>query len=296
LGVEVPNDADGVLQDIHWSAGLFGYFPTYSLGNLYAAQFFEQADQELGGLAARMTRGEFTWLRRWLNEKIHKQGRRYSAAALCERITGKSLSHEPLMRHLRSKYELLYAPTAASLDGLDVPRDDVAGDGVGTAVGEPETEAGYGVVGGEAAGDFGFGVAPMAESAATFSTGTAKGSVAAPAYRRKKEGGLLTAVILLAGIVGGGIIGTSLGYWILLWWKGPPADFLKIRDKLPGWLVPAYEDPDAMPEPIPVVPPRPAQPGSAAPGTSARAMPDVGRSLTRLVLQAARERTNDRAV
>ena len=59
LGIEPPNDADGCLQDIHWSAGLIGYFPTYSLGNLYASQFFEQADRDLGGLAAQFARGEF---------------------------------------------------------------------------------------------------------------------------------------------------------------------------------------------------------------------------------------------
>ena len=63
LGIAPPNDADGVLQDIHWSAGLFGYFATYSLGNLYASQFFAQADRDLGGLAAMFRSGEFSPLR-----------------------------------------------------------------------------------------------------------------------------------------------------------------------------------------------------------------------------------------
>ena len=80
-----------MLQDIHWSGGAIGYFPTYSLGNLYAAQFFAQADAELGPLAEQFARGEFQPLREWLREKIHRQGQRYSAAELVQRVTGKPL-------------------------------------------------------------------------------------------------------------------------------------------------------------------------------------------------------------
>ncbi|HWC90652.1 MAG TPA: carboxypeptidase M32, partial [Pirellulales bacterium] len=108
LGIEPQGDADGVLQDIHWSAGLIGYFPTYSLGNLYGAQFFEQADADLDGLAAQFSRGEFEPLKKWLAENIHQHGQRYTAAELIERVTGKPLSHEPLMRHLRGKLGPLY--------------------------------------------------------------------------------------------------------------------------------------------------------------------------------------------
>ena len=108
LGVEPPNDAEGVLQDIHWSAGLFGYFPTYSLGNLYAAQFFAQADRELGGLAEHFAIGQFKPLRDWLAAKIHQYGQCYTAAQLVERITGEPLSHEPLLAHLRGKLAPLY--------------------------------------------------------------------------------------------------------------------------------------------------------------------------------------------
>lgn len=108
LGIRAPSDANGVLQDIHWSAGLFGYFPTYSLGNLYAAQFFAQADQELGGLADLFSRGEFAALGQWLERKIHAYGQRYSAAELVQRITGKPLGHAPLVRHLRDKLTPLY--------------------------------------------------------------------------------------------------------------------------------------------------------------------------------------------
>ncbi len=108
LGIKPPNDADGVLQDIHWSAGLVGYFPTYSLGNLYAAQFFEQADRDLGGLDAQFAKGEFEPLKNWLREKIHRQGQCYAADELVQRVTGKPLAHAPLMNYLKRKYGVLY--------------------------------------------------------------------------------------------------------------------------------------------------------------------------------------------
>ena len=108
LGVEPKSDADGCLQDIHWSAGLIGYFPTYSLGNLYASQFFEQADRDLGGLGTMFARGEFGPLKRWLNENIHHRGQCYSSAELVQLVTGQPLSPAPLLRHLRSKLGPLY--------------------------------------------------------------------------------------------------------------------------------------------------------------------------------------------
>ena len=108
LGVESPNHADGVLQDIHWSSAAIGYFPTYALGNLYAGQFFEAAQQSLGDLQATLAAGDFTPLRDWLGERIYRRGQCYSAAELAEQVTGKPLSHEPLMAHLRNKLEPLY--------------------------------------------------------------------------------------------------------------------------------------------------------------------------------------------
>jgi len=108
LGIVPRCDADGILQDVHWGAGLVGYFPTYSLGNLYAAQFFATADEELGGLHAQFARGEFLPLRNWLREKIHCHGQRYSAAELVKRVTGRELSSAPLLAHLRAKYGELY--------------------------------------------------------------------------------------------------------------------------------------------------------------------------------------------
>jgi carboxypeptidase Taq len=108
LGIEPLTDADGCLQDIHWSAALIGYFPTYSLGNLYAAQFFEQADADLGSLAEQFGRGEFEPLKLWLQKNIHERGQCYRAAELVQLVTGQPLSHAPLMRHLRGKLGPLY--------------------------------------------------------------------------------------------------------------------------------------------------------------------------------------------
>lgn len=108
LGIEPDSAADGVLQDIHWSFGALGYFPTYTLGNLYAAQFFEAAERDLGALAPRFAEGQFEPLLTWLREKIHRQGQCYSASQLVERITGQPLSHAPLIRYLKQRFGPLY--------------------------------------------------------------------------------------------------------------------------------------------------------------------------------------------
>jgi carboxypeptidase Taq len=108
LGIRPPSAADGVLQDVHWSAGMVGYFPTYTLGNLYACQFFAQAERDLGGLAESFARGEFAPLTQWLRDMIHRHGQCYSAAELVQKVTGKPLSPEPLMTHLRGKLAPLY--------------------------------------------------------------------------------------------------------------------------------------------------------------------------------------------
>ncbi len=108
FGLTPPDDARGCLQDIHWSGGGIGYFPTYSLGNLYAAQFTEQARVDLGDLDEPFAEGRFGPLKDWLTEKIYRQGMRYRASELVEEVTGKPLSHRPLMDHLRAKYGPLY--------------------------------------------------------------------------------------------------------------------------------------------------------------------------------------------
>jgi len=103
-----PDDAQGCLQDVHWSGGMFGYFPTYTLGNLYAAQFFEQAGKDIGDLDDMFRRGEFSPLLQWLRENIHLHGMRYRASDLVKKVTGRPLSHAPLTNHLRRKLGPLY--------------------------------------------------------------------------------------------------------------------------------------------------------------------------------------------
>jgi carboxypeptidase Taq len=108
LGVTVPDDARGCLQDVHWSFGLIGYFPTYTLGNLYCAQLWETINKKIPSLGEQMSRGDFGTLKAWLNQNIHAHGRRYRAGELCEMLTGKPLSADPLMRHLEGKLRPLF--------------------------------------------------------------------------------------------------------------------------------------------------------------------------------------------
>ncbi len=111
LGVTPPNDAEGCLQDIHWSMGAFGYFPTYQLGNLYAAQILERAREEFPQLETQVGRGELRPLREWLRRKIHQHGQRYRAGELMEVVTGRPLTHEPYLRYLNGKFKPLYGLT-----------------------------------------------------------------------------------------------------------------------------------------------------------------------------------------
>ena len=108
FGITPPKDSQGCLQDIHWSFGGIGYFPTYTLGNMYAAQFFEAAKVDMGDLPAMLSRGEYQPLKHWLRRNIHQHGKRYRAAELVQRVTGKQLTHDALLRHLTSKYSEMY--------------------------------------------------------------------------------------------------------------------------------------------------------------------------------------------
>jgi carboxypeptidase Taq len=109
FGMDVPDDARGCLQDIHWSFGGIGYFPTYTLGNLYAAQLMRAAKQNLSGLDDDFRRGEFGRLKAWLGEHVHKHGQRLRAGELCRRATGVPLSPEPFVAHLKEKFGALYS-------------------------------------------------------------------------------------------------------------------------------------------------------------------------------------------
>jgi carboxypeptidase Taq len=107
LGVVPDTDRDGVLQDVHWASGAIGYFPTYALGNVCAAQLVRAADEDLGGFSDLVGRGEFPVLLQWLRHRIHCHGRRYRSGELMQRATGTSMVPGPLLEHLGRKVEEL---------------------------------------------------------------------------------------------------------------------------------------------------------------------------------------------
>ncbi len=109
LGVEVPDDNNGVLQDIHWAHGSFGYFATYSLGSFYAAQFFKQALKDIPNLSEQIEKGDTSKLLEWLRENIHQHGMTYNADELCEKVTGEKLNFKYFMDYAREKYNAIYA-------------------------------------------------------------------------------------------------------------------------------------------------------------------------------------------
>jgi carboxypeptidase Taq len=104
LGVDVPDDARGVLQDMHWSVGLFGYFPTYQLGNVISVQIWEVARRDLGDLDGQFARGEFGGLREWLREHVYRHGSIYPPRELLQRVTGSALDPEPYLQYLQTKF------------------------------------------------------------------------------------------------------------------------------------------------------------------------------------------------
>ncbi|MFL5754356.1 MAG: carboxypeptidase M32 [Bacteroidia bacterium] len=108
LGIDVPDFTRGVLQDIHWSHGSFGYFPTYSIGSFYAAQFFAQAEKDIPELKQHIEKGELKPLLNWLREKIHKHGKFYTASELCEKITGEKLNFRYFMDYAKNKFGIIY--------------------------------------------------------------------------------------------------------------------------------------------------------------------------------------------
>lgn len=103
LGIDVPDDALGVLQDVHWGAGLIGYFPTYSLGNLMAAQLWETLRTDLADVDDLLERGDFGPLRDWLAEHVHVHGRKLRPPELLRRVTGQEIAVAPFLRYLREK-------------------------------------------------------------------------------------------------------------------------------------------------------------------------------------------------
>ncbi len=108
LGIVPPNDAEGVLQDVHWSAGLFGYFPTYALGNLLSVQYYNAALKAHPGIPAEIEQGKFSTLLTWLNENVHQHGRKFTGAELTQRITGEGIQSDDYIAYLESKFGEVY--------------------------------------------------------------------------------------------------------------------------------------------------------------------------------------------
>jgi carboxypeptidase Taq len=104
FGIRPPSAAEGVLQDIHWSAGLIGYFPTYTLGNMYAAQLMASAEERLPGLEDRFAAGEFGDLLGWLRREVHAAGRLLESEPLVQQATGRPVSEAWLLESLRRRY------------------------------------------------------------------------------------------------------------------------------------------------------------------------------------------------
>jgi carboxypeptidase Taq len=120
LGIDVHDDADGVLQDVHWAAGIFGYFPTYTLGNLIAAQLWERAGEQLPELDGQLAAGRLGELREWLGLRVHRFGAKFPTAELLEREAGGPMTVAPFVRYLKAKLGDVY--------GLDFAQLEVARD------------------------------------------------------------------------------------------------------------------------------------------------------------------------
>ena len=108
LGVRPKSDSDGVLQEIHWSLGAFGYFPTYALGNLISSQLYDQVSVAIPDLPDQIAEGSFSELLAWLRKHIHVFGRRKSAAQILRETTNSELSIESWIHYIEKKYETLY--------------------------------------------------------------------------------------------------------------------------------------------------------------------------------------------
>ncbi|MGD8850344.1 MAG: carboxypeptidase M32, partial [Anaerolineales bacterium] len=108
FGVLPPDDAKGVLQDVHWSSGLVGYFPTYALGNLIASQLWEKIQKDLPDLQSKIEQAEFDELLGWLHKNIHQHGSKYEPMELLQRVTGSGLEAGPYIHYLESKFKDIY--------------------------------------------------------------------------------------------------------------------------------------------------------------------------------------------
>ncbi|HEY5730533.1 MAG TPA: carboxypeptidase M32 [Anaerolineales bacterium] len=108
LGITPPDEARGVLQDIHWAYGIFGYFSTYALGNLVSAQLWEKINKDIKNLDDQIRKGDFSKLLDWLRKNIHQHGQKYEPQILVKNVTGSKITPEPYVRYLTKKYSEIY--------------------------------------------------------------------------------------------------------------------------------------------------------------------------------------------
>ena len=108
LGIQVPDDRRGCLQDVHWSHGSFGYFPTYSLGSFYSAQFYQTAEKSIPGMETQIQKGDTKALLEWLRYQVHRFGRQYTSEALSQQVSGETLNIQHFMTYLSRKYAGIY--------------------------------------------------------------------------------------------------------------------------------------------------------------------------------------------
>ena len=108
LGVTPPTDSDGCLQDIHWSGGSIGYFPTYSMGNLLSYQIWNTLTADIGDQDSNMAAGDFSQILNWLTEKIYSQGKRHTPKALVQKVCGKPIDATDYLTGITAKYRTVY--------------------------------------------------------------------------------------------------------------------------------------------------------------------------------------------
>lgn len=109
LGIRPATDAEGVLQDTHWSDGSFGYFPSYLLGSVYDGMFLEAIEKELGSIEEIMSKGEIMKITKWLITNIHQNGSLYTSREVIQRLCGKEISARPLLDYFNKKYSEIYS-------------------------------------------------------------------------------------------------------------------------------------------------------------------------------------------
>lgn len=108
LGIKITDDKQGCLQDVHWSHGSFGYFPTYSMGSFYAAQFFSEVDQVIPSLGLELRNGSTKPLMNWLQTNIYQHGRTLTSEELCQSVCGKPLDIHYFLEYILAKYKNIY--------------------------------------------------------------------------------------------------------------------------------------------------------------------------------------------